>query len=154
MRKLLWLFAVAFVVMGTCVSSSAAPLDPSIPGKLVGKWTQQMAGASAPGATMTITSVDPDTGLIKGKYKPPSGPAASQEFDVVGWASSAPKTQNADNVIVVTFSVSLSTYGSLASWTGYLKDNKIIASWFNARPNAGYEWDHITTSLDVFVKGS
>ena len=101
---------------------------------------------------MNITSVDSATGLMRGKYIPPSGAAGGKEFDVIGWVSSAPPVDKADNVIVVSFSVSLTTYGSIANWTGYLKENKIIASWHNVRPNSGYEWDHITTGQDVFAK--
>jgi len=55
-------------------------------------------------------------------------------------------------VIVVSFSVSLTTYGSIATWTGFLKENKIIASSSNVRSNSGYEWDHITATYDVWTK--
>ena len=44
------------------------------------------------------------------------------------------------------------TYGSIATWTGFLKENKIIASSSNVRPNSGYEWDHITATYDVWTR--
>jgi len=130
---------------------AAAP-DDSLAGKLVGKWTQEMIGARTGGAIINITAVDGATGRITGKYIPPSGPAAGKEFDVIGWVSSAPPQDKTDNVVTVAFTVSLSTYGSISSETGYLKDNKIFAMWHNVRPNAGYDWAHIVTGEDVWTK--
>ena len=104
------------------------------------------------GATMTITSVDSVTGQLKGKWFPPSGAAGGKAFDVIGWISSAPPRDKLDNVITISFSVSLTAYGSITSYTGYFKDNKITASWFNIKPNSTYEWDHISTGQDTFTK--
>jgi hypothetical protein len=133
-------------------SRAAAPSDNSLAGKLVGKWTQEMIGARTGGAIINITAVDSATGRITGKYIPPSGPAGGKEFDVIGWISSAPPQEKADNVITVSFTVSLSTYGSISSETGYLKDNKIFAMWHNVRPNTAYDWAHIATGEDVWTK--
>jgi len=91
-------------------------------------------------------------GRISGKYIPPSGPAGGQEFDLIGWISSAAAQEKADNVITVSFTVSLSTYGSISSETGYLRDNKIFAMWHNVRPNTAYDWAHIATGEDVWTK--
>jgi len=107
---------------------------------------------SLQGAVLNITSVDPDTGFLKGKWIPPSGAAGGKEFEVVGWVSSAQPREKLDNVITISFSVSLTTYGSITSYTGYFKDNKITASWFNIKPNTTYEWDHISTGQDIFTK--
>ncbi len=117
-----------------------------------GKWTQHYTGMSLQGATLSITSVDPVTGQLKGTWTPPSGAAGSKEFEVVGWVGSAPSREKLDNVITISFSVSLTTYGSITSYTGYFKDNKITASWFNIKPNSTYEWDHISTGQDIFSK--
>jgi Avidin family len=131
--------------------AGAGALDPSLAAKLKGKWTQEMIGARTGGAIINITEVDPN-GRITGKYIPPSGPAAGTEFDLVGWISSAPSQEKADNVVVVSFTVSLATYGSISSETGYLKDGKIFAMWHNVRPNAAYDWAHIATGEDVWTK--
>ena len=119
---------------------------------LLGKWTQEMIGARTGGAIINITAVDPKTGQITGKYYPPSGPAKGQEFNVTGWISSAPPQPNADNVITIAFAVSLATYGSISSETGYFKDGKIYGMWFNVRPNTTYDWAHIATGEDIWTK--
>jgi Avidin family len=126
--------------------------DSSLPPKFLGKWTQEMVGARTGGAVINITAVDAASGRITGKYIPPSGPAAGKEFDLLGWVSSAPPMEKADNVITVSFTVCLSTYGSISSETGYLKDNKIFAMWHNVRPNAAYDWAHIATGEDIWTK--
>ena len=120
----------------------------------LGKWTQEMVGARTGGAIINITAVDPKTGQITGKYYPPSGPAAGQEFNLTGWLSSAPPMEKADNVVTIAFTVSLVTYGSISSETGYLKDGKIYAMWHNVRPNTAYDWAHITTGEDIWTKKS
>ncbi|HYX30034.1 MAG TPA: c-type cytochrome [Pyrinomonadaceae bacterium] len=126
--------------------------DASLTTKLTGKWIQHYTGMSLQGAVLNITSVDPATGLLKGQWIPPTGAAAGKEFEVVGWVSSAPPREKLDNVITISFSVSLTTYGSITSYTGYFKDNKITASWFNIKPNTTYEWDHISTGQDIFTR--
>ena len=146
-----------FYLFGSCLLAAWAmspPItdarDTSKESGLIGKWTNQNETKGR--AIINITAVDSATGQLKGKYSPPSGAAAGKEFDIVGWVSSAPPVANRDNVIVVSFSVSLTTYGSIATWTGFLKDNKIIASSSNVRSNTGYEWDHITATYDVWTK--
>lgn len=152
MKKTLVLLAFCLVVIWTWNSSPATAQDNSLAAKFIGKWTQQMVGARTGGAIIDITSFDSATGLIRGKYIPPSGPAAGKEFEVIGWVSSAPPRDKQDNVITVSFSVSLTTYGSISSETGYLKDNKIFAMWHNVRPNTAYDWDHVTTGQDIWTR--
>jgi hypothetical protein len=153
-NRTLVLLAFCFAAAMVCNSSRTIEAqDTSIQSKIVGKWAQQTPGVTNGGAIMDITSVDRATGQLRAKWIPPSGPAAGKEFDVVGWVSSAPPVDKQfDNVIVVSFSVSLTTYGSITSYTGFLRDNKIVASWHNIRPNARYEWDHIVTGQDTFTK--
>ena len=146
--RFLWLAVIPFLDS----AAIAEPQDTSLGSKLVGKWTQEMIGARTGGAIINITAVDAATGRISGKYTPPSGPAGGKEFEVTGWISSAAPQEKADNVITVSFTVSLSTYGSISSETGYLKDNKIFAMWHNVRPNAAYDWAHIVTGQDVWTK--
>ena len=148
----LWMLASSCLIIGVCSSSRIGAQDASMPSKLIGKWTNQNETKGP--ATINITAVDSATGQLKGKYSPPSGAAAGKEFDIVGWVSSAAPAANRDNVIVISFSVSLTTYGSIATWTGFLKDNRIIASSSNVRSNSGYEWDHITATYDVWTKNS
>jgi hypothetical protein len=150
MKKRLLLLACCVVVAGSLSHSRAQ--DVSTQARLTGKWTQHYTGLSLEGASLIITSVDSSSGRITGKWIPPSGPAGGKEFEVIGWVSSAPPRDKADNVITISFTVSLTTYGSLTSYTGYFKDNKITASWFNVKPNSAYEWDHISTGQDIFTK--
>ena len=150
MKKKLVLLACCMIVLSS-VSPSQFPATP-IQAQLMGKWTQHYTGMSLQGATLNITSVDSVTGQLKGKWTPPSGAAVGKEFDVVGWVSSAPPREKLDNVITISFCVSLTTYGSITSYAGYFKDNKITVSWFNIKPNTTYEWDHISTGQDIFTK--
>lgn len=156
--------APTMLAIGLLIATLAAPVltraqnvpapgpNASLPPKLVGKWTQHTAGIKE-GATLTIVSVDPATGLLKGKWVPPTGPAAGKEFDVVGWASWAPPVSpDFDNVVVVSFSVSLTTYGSLTGFTGFLRDGQIITVWHNIRPNSRYVWDHVVANQDIFTR--
>ncbi len=149
-KRTLFVVAACLLLIGLCDSSRSRAQDALAQTKLIGKWTNQNETKGP--AIINITSVDPATGQLKGKYSPPSGAAAAKEFEIVGWVSSAPPVANRDHVIVVSFSVSLTTYGSIATWTGFLKENKIIASSSNVRSNSGYEWDHITATYDVWTK--
>ncbi len=149
-QKTLIIFSVAF--LGFCLTGSSRSngSDNALQSKLIGKWGNQNETKGP--AIINITSVDSATGQLKGKYSPPSGAASGKEFDIVGWVSSAPPVANRDNVVVVSFSVSLTTYGSIGTWTGFLKENQIIAASSNVRSNSGYEWDHITATYDVWSK--
>lgn len=130
----------------------ASPVDDNLKNQLLGKWKQEMVGARTGGAIVEITSVDQKSGRLTGSYMPPSGPAEGQHFDVVGWVSSAPPVEKADNVVTIAFSVSLTAYGSISTETGYLKDGKVYAMWHNVRPNAAYDWAHIATGEDIWTK--
>ena len=150
MKKKLVLPACCVIVLSSVSPSQVPPT--SIQAQLTGKWTQHYRGMSLQGATLNLTSVDSVTSQLKGKWTPPSGAAGGKEFEVVGWVSSAPPREKLDNVVTISFSVSLTTYGSITSYSGYFKDNKITASWFNIKPNTIYEWDHISTGQDIFTK--
>lgn len=134
------------------VPGYAAPIDESLKNAVVGEWKQEMVGARTGGAIIEIASLDQATGRLSGTYVPPSGPAVGQRFELVGWISSAPPQEKADNVITVAFTVSLAAYGSISSETGYIKDGKIYAMWHNVRPNAAYDWAHIATGEDIWTK--
>jgi len=153
-KKTLFLLALCFVMIWGGGSKRADAQDTSMANKLVGKWTQHYTGMKLEGAVLTITSVDPSTGAIKGKWVPPSGAGNGKEFDVTGWVSSAPFREKLDNVVTISFTVNITVYGSMTSYTGYFKDNKITVSWFNVKPVSTYEWDHISTGQDYFTKNS
>jgi hypothetical protein len=149
-KRMLVMLAVCGVLVIVCSALRGGAQNASQQSKLIGNWTNQDETKGP--ATISITSVDSATGALKGKYTPPSGPAAGKEFDIVGWVSSAPPAANRDNVVVVSFSVSLTNYGSIATWTGFFKENKIIAASSNVRSNSGYEWDHIIATYDVWTR--
>jgi len=151
MKNVLLFLCLSFVVLFNLGSGVAATADNPLAEKLVGKWKQEMIGARTGGAIISLTAVDA-MGRISGKYIPPSGPAGGQEFDLIGWISSAAAQEKADNVITVSFTVSLSIYGSISSETGYLRDNKIFAMWHNVRANTAYDWAHIATGEDIWTK--
>jgi hypothetical protein len=151
MKTILPLLLVVSLLL-LIVPASAAPLDDSLKKAVMGKWKQEMVGARTGGAIIEIASLDQATGRLTGTYVPPSGPAAGQRFELVGWISSAPPQEKADNVRTIAFTVSLAAYGSISSETGYLKDGKIYAMWHNVRPNAAYDWAHIATGEDIWTK--
>ena len=147
--KALFLFAACLVPI---TAVNALGQEPSLQAKLVGKWKEQSAGVKD-GATLNITSVDPSTGQLKGKWIPPSGAASGKEFEVIGWVSTFASPDKAlDHVDVITLAVSLSAFGSVTSYTGFLKDDKIVTLSHNVRPNSRYEWDHITANESVFTR--
>lgn len=151
-KRVLCLLAVCFTVVWVCGRSPAGAQDTSMPAKFIGKWTEHTAGVKE-GATLNITSIDPTTGQMKGRWIPPTGAAAGREFDIVGWVSTiASPDKQLDHVIVVTFGVSLTPYGSVTSYTGFLKGDQIITLSQNVRPNSRYGWDHITANEAVFTK--
>src|SRR2546421_10734517 len=86
-RILVVLLASSVLLVGSLSHSRAQ--GTSIQDKLIGKWTQHYTGISLQGAILNITSVDPTTGQLRGKWIPPSGAAGGKEFDVIGWVSSA-----------------------------------------------------------------
>jgi hypothetical protein len=151
MKRRMILFVLIFLVAWGCGSTRVDAQDNSFQSKFIGKWKEQTAGVKE-GSILNITTVEPATGQLQGKWIPPTGPAAGKEFDVIGWVSSVKTIPDLDNVIVVSFSVSLTTYGSLTSYTGFLRDNKIITLSHNIRPVSRYEWDHITANAAVFTK--
>ncbi|PYS79520.1 MAG: hypothetical protein DMF67_01720 [Acidobacteria bacterium] len=151
-KRMLWFLAVCFAIVLIYSPSLTGAQDTLIPTRFIGKWTEHTAGVKE-GATLSITSIDLATGQLKGKWIPPTGAAAGKEFDIIGWVSTVPSPdKQLDHVIAVTFSVSLTTYGSVTSYTGFFKDDTIIVLSQNVRPNSRYEWDHITANEAVFTK--
>src|SRR5207248_9033342 len=116
MKNVSLFLCLSFVVLFSVGSGVAASSDNPLAEKLVGKWKQEMIGARTGGAIISITTVDA-TGRISGKYIPPSGPAGGKEFDIIGWVSSAPAQEKADNGITGSFTGRLPASGSISSAT-------------------------------------
>jgi hypothetical protein len=128
-------------------SKRAQPIDPAIQTQLVGKWTNPVDGL-----VVEITAVDLASGQIKGHVSPPTGPAAANEHDLVGWVSAAPPREKFDNVTPITFSTTLYEYGTLPAWSGFIKDGKIVTMHYLVWPNRAYSWDHISAFQETWTK--
>jgi len=128
-------------------SKRAQALDPSIRAKLIGKWTNPVDKV-----VIEITSVDLSSGTIKGREWPTTGQAAGDEHELVGWVSAAPKRENFDNVIPISFSTTLHEYGTLPIWAGFLRDESITTMHYLVWPNKTYTWDHISTFQETWTR--
>lgn len=113
----------------------------------IGSWENQL------GSTLTINSVDPNTGLVTGTYQSPSG-TTGEQFPLIGWTNKAPVQPGKDNATLVSFSVRWGSYGSITSWSGLCREENGLATiqalWHLARSNSQYVWDHVLTGNDVF----
>jgi hypothetical protein len=128
-------------------SKRLAPLDPSLPAKLLGRWTNEVDRL-----VVEISSVDPTSGAIKGRLNPTTGPAAANGHEVVGWVSSAPPKENMDSVFPITFSSTLYEYGTVPVWAGFWRDGKLVTMSYNLWPNRTYSWDHISTFQETWTR--
>lgn len=122
-------------------------LDPSIEAALIGKWTNPVDHV-----IIELTSVDLKSGEIKGKEWPTSGLAKGNEHDLVGWVNQAPAREGFDNVIPVSFSTTMFEYGTLPSWSGFIKDGKIVTMHYLVWPNRTYTWDHISSFQETWSR--
>ena len=125
----------------------AAPLDASLRDKLTGRWTN-----SVDHLVIEITSVDLASGALRGTVSPPTGPAAAEGHELIGWVSIAPPAPDVDNVVPVTFSTTLYEYGTLPTWSGFLKDGVITTMHYLVWPNKKYSWDHISAFQETWTK--
>ena len=149
-------FGAAILLLSVSASGAAPapdytkrlqPLDQSIREQLIGKWTNTVDKL-----VIEITSVDLASGELRGSVSPPSGPAAADGHELVGWVSAAPVKEGVDNVLPVSFSTSLYEYGTLPSWAGFLKDGKIVTMHYLIWPNKAYSWDHISAFQETWTK--
>ena len=125
----------------------AAPIDPSIRSALVGHWTNPLDHL-----VIKIEDVDLTSGKITGSLSPSTGLAAANAHELVGWVSDAPKRKDADHVVPVSFTTTLYEYGTLPSWTGYLKDGQLVTMSLLAWPDKPYAWDHMTVFQVTWTK--
>lgn len=125
---------------------------------LLGMWYNQKDKDDP--SRLVIESFDKKTGEIRGHFLSPSGTDGGH-YKLQGWVNSRvmseeEKTAEKHQSLSVTFSVYWDKYGSITSWTGvcFKKDGDIQlnTNWMLVRPVTDYEWDHILTGYDLFVK--
>jgi Avidin family len=142
--------AVAASANSSCAadySKRAMALDPSIRTSLIGKWTNPVDRV-----VIDITSVNLTSGQIAGEEWPTTGLASGNHHDLVGWVNAAPPRPDFDNVIPVSFSTTLFEYGTLPSWSGFLKDGKLVTMHYLVWPNRSYSWDHISSFQETWTR--
>src|SRR5512135_850769 len=123
-------------------AAEANPADPTIVKELVGDWTNEL------GSTLTIKSIDTETGAIRGCYRTkPGAGTQGEDYTLIGWINHARGDDNQNHVTVVSFSVRWGKIGSVAAWNGYyaqVSDTPtIVGQWLLSRSNSSFEWDHI-----------
>jgi hypothetical protein len=133
-------------------SKRAAPIDPAIRAKLLGRWTNPVDKL-----VVEIRSVDMVTGEIRGVEWPTialreGSSAAGTEHDITGWVSAAPAPANLDHVTPVSFSTTLFEYGTLPVWAGYLRDDQIVTMHYLVWPNRAYAFDHVSAFQETWTK--
>jgi hypothetical protein len=130
----------------------AAPVDPAISARLLGRWTNPVDNL-----VIDIRSIDPTSGALRGLEWPtiasrPGSAAPGTEHELIGWISAAPQRAGADNVTPVSFSVSLFEYGTLPVWAGYLTGERLITMHYLVWPSRAYPWDHISAFQEVWTR--
>jgi hypothetical protein len=146
------LLGAAAAAGATDYSKRARPIDESIRAALLGKWTNPVDGL-----VIDIRSIDPVTGQLGGKEWPTSAllagsSAAGTEHDIIGWVNAAPSRPDMDNVVTISFSTSLFEYGTLPSWSGFLRDGRIVTMHYLVWPNRTYKWDHISAYQETWTR--
>lgn len=102
---------------------------------------------------------EPATGAISGQYISRSD---ADSWPAVGWVNTAPAARSAtdkagkgDHADVFTLLVLWGDRGSTTAWTGTCTVNtksglaQISTLWHTARPNTGFEWDHLLIGSEV-----
>lgn len=134
-----YLFSLTLTMIFHCFGYGQTVSD------LIGTWHNPL------GSTLKITSVNASTSQMSGTYTLNSG----KQFPLVGWVNDLPPAN--DHVLALAFSVRFGSYGTITSWTGYLKKEstglKITTLWHYVMPNSDLPWDHIVTNCDVFTPG-
>jgi hypothetical protein len=131
---------------GPDYTKRALVLDAAIRTRLVGKWTNPVDNL-----VIEITSVDLASGQLRGLEWPTSGPSANVH-ELVGWVNAAPSRDSYDNVVPISFSTTLYEYGTLPTWAGFLRDDKLVTTSLLIWPSRAYAWDHISTFQETWTK--
>jgi hypothetical protein len=128
-------------------SQRLVALDPALKTALIGKWTNPVDHV-----VIEITDIDLTSGKLTGKEWPTSGPASGHDHELVGWVNQAPVRDGFDNVVPISFSTTMFEYGTLPSWSGFLKDGTIVTMHYLVWPNRSYNWDHISSFQETWTK--
>jgi Avidin family len=147
--------ALGLALLTVCASVEAKPPTCAQP---LGKWNDELK------SVIEIRTYDTATGAITGEYISQTVVAGVGAWPMVGWINSAPAASNApgkagkgDHADVFTLAVRWGDSGSVTAWTGTCAVNsqsgfaQISTLWHTARPNTGFEWDHIVTGSEVLV---
>ena len=147
------LLVCAFFHVGTATAQNNRALPTcSAP---EGAWQNEL------GSVLIIESLNPETGMLKGTYQSASG-AGATKFPLIGWANDAEPSKEApcagckpNHAQVYGFTVRWGDIGSITSWTGtcaLVNDQPTLKTvWNLARPNSGYDWDHVNAGSATFV---
>lgn len=132
---------VLFIVI--CNNANAQTIT-----NLIGTWHNELQ------STLRINSINSNTGRLVGTYTLNTG----KTFTLTGWANDLPAAHNKSHVVAVAFSVQFGSFGSITSWTGYLKGTgsstfKIQTIWNLVNPISDEQFDHIVTNCDIFTPG-
>jgi hypothetical protein len=150
MKSILGLFSFVIFVLsaqaGPVTAAAPNPVDQTIINELIGVWTNQM------GSTLTIVSVDANSGRVDGSYVTSDDP--SESFPLIGWVNTAAPASSGNHAVSIAWTVRWGKFGSITSWTGVYgtvdHTVQIIGQWNLSRPNSGSEWDHILAGQDRF----
>ena len=137
-----------FFIVSLHSQAASYPVPPAVITALTGSWRNEL------NSTLTIDSIDDQTGAITGHYSSPSG-TSGQDFPLVGWVNTkATDPNHPDNVVVISFSVRWGAVGSITAWNGVFREggNLITGQWILARPNSDFAWDHLLTGQDRFQR--
>lgn len=151
-RQIIFRAVLGAALLSGCMAVEAKPPTCAQP---LGKWNDEVK------SVIEIKSYEPATGAISGQYISRSGAGS---WPMVGWVNSAPAARSAtdkagkgDHADVFTLLVRWGDRGSTTAWTGTCTVNtksglaQISTLWHTARPNTGFEWDHILTGSEVLV---
>jgi len=114
---------------------------------LIGVWKNQL------NSTFNITQVDSATMELRGVYRSASGTTGGgySALGHINWATT--NEPNKDVGIVVSFSVHWGNIGSVTTWNGIVRDDKVLVTqWFLVSPVSSYAWDHVLIGQDTFIK--
>lgn len=152
MQKRFWLILTFLWLTHVCWSQFDVQAN-----DLIGTWQHQKSEENP--SQLVIESVDSITLEINGYFSSPSGTDGS-EFALKGVVNVPSKKTSTDTTrhqaLAVNFSVQWKDYGSITSWTGicFKKENRLHLNmqWLLVRAVSDYEWDHVLTGYDLFVK--
>jgi hypothetical protein len=150
------IFTVAFSqAQPPPVTAPPNPVDPAVITELVGNWKNGL------NSILHIKSIDAATGKIEGSYISPQGGGGGTAYPLIGWVNSAPSPNSKFPVVVISWSVRWGQIGRIAAWNGFYaalpqsgtpKTPTIVGNWTLSKPEGDYEWDHVLTGQDRFLK--